>query len=199
MHMSYYKITEWNIIPDGSPQIYRNCSKCGCKSSYSNTHNFRVNANGNNVDVWLIYQCIKCKTTYNLTIYERIKPSKIPKEEYKKYLSNDRELATAYGLNIDIFRKNKADVNLDQMEYGIVVKENNRQGQQEKDSLIIIRNPYKLKLRLDKVLAKQLVLSRSKVRKLIADGYIYSLNNEKLDKLYITNDIEIKIQIQMID
>ena len=44
---------------------------------------FRVNANGNILDIWLIYQCVECKHTLNLAIYERKKASSITKEEYQ--------------------------------------------------------------------------------------------------------------------
>lgn len=52
-----------------------------------------VNANGNRVDVWLIYRCKKCKHSWNLTIYERKKPAKIAPQEYELFMENDAELA----------------------------------------------------------------------------------------------------------
>ncbi len=70
--MSYLRKYEYIIIPDESYTIIRHCPNCGIKSSYINSTNFRVNANGNRIDVWLIYQCKKCKHTYNLSIIERM-------------------------------------------------------------------------------------------------------------------------------
>ena len=83
--MSYLKKIEYEIVLDKSFKVVRNCSGCGMKTNYINTKRFRVNANGSKLDVWLIYQCEKCKHTYNLTIYERQKTISIPKEEYKQY------------------------------------------------------------------------------------------------------------------
>jgi hypothetical protein len=91
-------------------KILRKCGKCGCKKNYINTKRFRVNANGNRVDIWLIYQCEKCKHTYNLPIYERIRPSAIEKDEYERFLANDEELAEIYGKDKSIFAKNKAEI-----------------------------------------------------------------------------------------
>ena len=56
------------------------------KMHYRNTNKFRINANGNKLDVWLIYHCTECKHTLNIAIYERKKVSSIPKEEYQCFL-----------------------------------------------------------------------------------------------------------------
>ena len=75
-----------------------------------NSGKFRVNANGKSVDVWLIYRCEKCKHSWNLTIYERTKPGKIPTELFEAFLENDNETALAYGRDIDFLRRNNAEL-----------------------------------------------------------------------------------------
>ena len=69
-----------------------------------------MNANGNKVDVWLIYRCKKCKHSWNLTIYERTKPSRIDREEYELFLENDSLLAEKYGNNIEFLKNNNAEL-----------------------------------------------------------------------------------------
>ena len=71
-----------------------------------------MNANGNRVDVWLIYRCKKCKHSWNLTIYERVKPSKIAQEDYELFMENDYDLALKYGNNIEFLKKNNAEFKL---------------------------------------------------------------------------------------
>lgn len=68
-----------------------------------------MNANGNRVDVWLIYRCKKCKHSWNLAIYERVKPSKIEQGDYELFMGNDYNLAIKYGNDIDFLRKNNAE------------------------------------------------------------------------------------------
>ena len=46
-------------------QIIHRCGRCGKKAVFVSTRRFRVNANKNKLDVWLIYQCKKCKHTLN--------------------------------------------------------------------------------------------------------------------------------------
>ena len=87
--MSYLKKIEYEIVPEKSFSVIRNCAGCGRKTLFQNTKKFRVNANGNKLDVWLIYQCEKCKHTFNLAIYERQKVSSIPETEYRQFLDND--------------------------------------------------------------------------------------------------------------
>lgn len=108
--MSYCRKTEYGMIPGDSFTVIRVCAKCGRKTRFTNTEKFRVNANGNKLDVWLIYQCEKCKHTLNLAIYERRKVSSIPKEEYQRFLDNDEELARRYGRDMLLFQKNKAEI-----------------------------------------------------------------------------------------
>lgn len=163
--MSYSKKIEYEIVPNESFSVIRNCPGCRAKVHYRNTKRFRVNANGNKLDVWLIYQCEKCKHTLKLTIYERQKAVLIPKEEYRKFLSNNVQLAEQYGKDLSFFKKNKAEI--DSVEYHFVKlkeTENSSEGQQD---LITIYNPYGLKLRPEKQIAEVLGFTRNYIKKQI--------------------------------
>jgi len=105
--MSYLNKYQWELIPENLPMVKRSCPKCNEKTNYINSEKFRINANKNIIDVWLIYKCEKCKSTWNMTIYERVKPCNISKTEYDKFLSNDRELAREYAFDSSIYSKNK--------------------------------------------------------------------------------------------
>lgn len=90
--------------------VLHRCGGCGKKQPFVNSYRFRVNANGNQVDVWLIFRCAKCKHSWNLTIYERRSPGKIDPEEYEKFLDNDRELAERYGSDPVFLRRNGGEI-----------------------------------------------------------------------------------------
>lgn len=171
--MSYLKKIEYEIILKDSFLVIRNCPKCGRKTHYINTNKFRINANGNKLDIWLIYQCAECKHTLNLAIYERKKVSSITKEEYQRFLDNDEQLAKIFGKNIPLFQRNKADVAFDELNYDFVklheTIENSGFGEQ---ILITINNPYMLKIRPEKQIALVLGLSRSQVKSLLGKGEI---------------------------
>lgn len=192
--MSYQEKLVWTIVPKESFKVLRNCSKCGCKSKYSNTGNFRVNANGNFLDVWLIYQCEKCKNTLNLEIYERVSPSKVPRSQYHKFLANDDELAFTYGRKKEFFQKNKAEIELEEMEYEVQANSTIRDMRSESDKNVVIKNPYSLKIRLDKVLAKQLQISRAQVKKLVENGNVFYNQEKDLKKVIIYENLEFTIK-----
>lgn len=162
------RIIRCKITPAGTYKIIRNCSGCGSKSTYVNTGHFRVNANGNQVDIWLIYQCEKCKHTYNLTIHERIKPSEIPAGQYLKYMENDEELAYLCGNDRQLLGRNRAEIDWDSAAFELKTEETDIKS----GTCIIIENPHGMKLRTDRVAAELFSVSRSKIRKWLSNGWL---------------------------
>ncbi len=188
--MSYFKKIEYEIILKDSFRVIRSCPKCGGKTHFKNTGKFRVNANGNKLDVWLIYQCEQCKHTLNLTIYERKKVSSVSKEEYQCFLNNDQQLAEMYGTNMQLFRKNQAEIDFDSVSYDFEKRREAIEGSDAMESsaagglpVITINNPYQLKIRPEKQIAELLKLSRSQVKDFINQGEIEIL--EKRSQLIV--------------
>lgn len=167
--MDYLNTIEYRIKPTQALKIIRNCSGCGRKAFFVSTGQFRVNANGSLVDIWLVYQCEKCRHTYNLTIYERTKANKIAKEQYLAYLRNDEELALKCGTNLNLLKKNKAEADIDGLEYQY---ENVKTEAKDGCSRIIIQNPYRLKVRIDRLLPELMGISRSQMKKMMQEGKI---------------------------
>ena len=85
-------------------KVIHKCAHCGRKMAFVSTRRFRVNANKNKLDVWLIYQCKKCKHTLNIPIFERTAPQKIPRDLYEGFLANDEELAIQYSSDATLFK-----------------------------------------------------------------------------------------------
>lgn len=173
MHMSYLKKIEYEIVLKDSFWVIRNCPKCGRKTYFKNTKKFRVNANSNKLDIWLIYQCENCKHTLNLSIYERQKISCIPKETYQYFLENNELFAEMYGKNIQLFQKNKADINFEKLNYSFVkLHETIEYSDFQEQIIVTINNPHQLKIRPEKQIAEVLELSRNQVKSLLAKGEI---------------------------
>lgn len=169
--MSYLKKIEYEIVLKDSFLIIRNCPKCGRKTYFKNTKKFRVNANGNKLDIWLIYQCEECKHTLNLSIYERQKVSSIPKEEYQRFLDNDEQFAQMHGRNVQLFRNNKATIDFEKINYDFIkLHETMEYSDSEEQIVVAINNPYQLKIRPEKQIAEVLGLSRSQVKSLLEKG-----------------------------
>lgn len=173
--MSYLRKIEYRVIPEESYKIIRNCSGCGCKMSYENTGKFRVNANGSQIDVWLIYQCSKCRHTYNLSIYERVRPSEIPEADYNAYMENNLDLAYRVGTDKQMFTNNRAEIDWD----NVTVKVEGPENIQEfaEGDLIEITNPSGAKIRIDKMGAQILGMSRSRFSQAVKQERIIIQDN----------------------
>lgn len=167
--MSYLGAKEYNIVPTKSYEIVHNCSGCGSKSVFVNTNCFRVNANGNCLDVWLIYQCNKCRHTYNLTIYERVKSKSIKQEEYERFLANESDLAFRYGTDKQLMKRNKAEINWSEAEYRIIGEKLDKE---ENIEAIIIHNPANLKIRTEKVLSEIMEMPRQEIGRMVQNRNI---------------------------
>lgn len=189
--MSYLRKIEYTIIPEESFGILRNCSGCGCKMTYYNTNCFRVNANGNRIDVWMIYQCAKCKHTNNLTIYERRRPESISKQEYEKFVCNSAQLAFKYGTDSQFFSRNKAEVIWSNIKYAIKTEKAVMDFEEQyfvKGDLIMVSNSYALKVRTDKIVSEVLRLTRSRVRELVEASVITVTEDKQQHKIMVKVD-----------
>lgn len=191
--MSYLKKYQWELVPENLPIVKRNCPKCNEKAHYINSEKFRVNANKNNIDIWLIYQCEKCKSTWNMTIYERIKPYEINKYEYERFLSNDKELAREYAFNLSIYNKNKAEVILEDVNYKLIQKKLEAYYINENELVIEIVCKYPIELRVDKLLSDKLGFSRSKIKNMHKKGVIFIKDNKNLLNIKVRDGMEIHV------
>lgn len=184
---------KWEIIPNELPKVFRNCPKCNEKTNFINTENFRINANGNLLDIWLIYQCERCKSTWKLAIYERVKPKSIFNEEYERFLANDKELAKAYGFDKDLHIKNKAEWVINKEQYH-VIEQQVAEFANAKGQIIELSCKSQFPIRLDKLLSKQLGLSRAQIRIMTESGEITSIPaQENLCKTKLRDGLLIQI------
>jgi hypothetical protein len=181
------KIKQWEIIPLNDPTITKNCSKCGNNSTFVNTGNFRINANQSKLDVWLIYQCRKCKTTWNMTILSRVNKDSIPTELYQKFLNNDKDLAMKYAFDVTTHYINKTILNYESLAYEIKGEPFSIEAALEPVQLYIKCN-YSVELRIDKILSEKLGVSRNLIKKLGKSGKIGSPTESKVWKEKINKD-----------
>jgi hypothetical protein len=176
----------WRVIPSNQPVVIRNCPKCGNHSTYESTGSFRVNANQSNIDVWLIYQCKKCKSTWNMEILSRINSNTIDKELYIKYQKNDQDLAKHYAFDIAAHHKNKSTLCYDNIAYEILGDRFSLTQLQENIEIQVVCD-YPMDIRLDKILCKQLNASRETIKKLGNTGHITGKGIKDIAKVKMKN------------
>lgn len=169
--MSYLNKTEYKIVPVNSFEVIHSCGGCGKKQSFINTGRFRVNANGNRLDIWLIYQCKKCKHTLNIPIYERIDKAKVDSEEYRLFLENNFDFAQKYGKNQSFLRSRQLEADVKNAELEIRDMQDNvldlSDNEPVSGHIYVINNESGLKLRGEKLASMIFGISRSAAKKLI--------------------------------
>lgn len=182
----------WEIVVQNSPVVLKNCPKCGYHSAYQCSSNFRVNANQKHIDVWLIYLCQKCSSTWNMEILSRRDRKTIDKELYAKFLQNDPELARHYAFDPGIHTQNKAV-----MDYGSLMYEiqgNNISLPELKEAVEIeIICKHTIDLRLDKLLGRKLQLSREQIKRLETQNRICVKGCQGSVKNKVKNGLRISI------
>lgn len=163
---------QWTITGEALPTVRRRCPKCGQKTEFINSGKFRVNGNGRLLDIWLIYRCHQCKSTWNMTIYERISPEDIRREEYEGYLNNSPVLARVCGTSRELFAKNGAEVSEASGGYSVETSETGTVCARGGETEIAINITSSIRLRADALFAQQLKLTRNQVKKLFDQKWI---------------------------
>lgn len=182
--MTCFAAKEYKIIPTETYKILRNCSGCGGKTVYHNTNKVRMNANGKQIDVWLIYQCSECKHTYNLPLRSRINRRVLDKAEYEALLQNDQEIVYKYGLDRILFQQNGAEIF---KEPSYVLR---YIGKGVGKNSMRFHNPYHLRIRYDKLISECFEVSRSKAKRILETG-VLSVNQLSDDEIVFNIDAQV--------
>ncbi|MBE5965381.1 MAG: DUF1062 domain-containing protein [Lachnospiraceae bacterium] len=193
--MSYLKKQEWELVPADLPPVRKNCPKCNGKTYFINSQKFRVNANSSSIDIWLIYQCEKCKSTWNMPIYERAFLKEIGQEDYHNFVSNDREMVKRYSFDKGIYSKNGVELMLEELDYIVTRREKEEYCSEENQLAIDIRCEYPTVLRVDKLLSDTLHLSRSQIKRMDQKHLIHEKTGNHPLKSRVKNGMSLTITI----
>ena len=149
----------WRILPLETPKVKKHCAHCGATASFSSSDRFRVNAQARRVDVWLIYRCCDCGATWNLPIHRRRRPVEIGEEPYRLFLANDPEVSWRYAF--DLCRLGEHAVRVETPVAFRIVRSAEMDGCEV--LRIVLEMPYPCGVRLDRLLAEGMGVSRSRV------------------------------------
>jgi len=180
--------TTWHIVPENLPFVIRYCSKCNKKMDFYCSEKFRVNSNQLRADIWLIYKCTKCDTTWKLTIMKGVRPSDLPAELFEKFTNNDADLAIKYAFDKRLLKQSGCEINYSNITYHI----------EGLDSLtfplsVRIKSQCSFDQKLSKLLAELLGMSVGGIRKLVDGGLITTNPECNIMKYRIRADFELFI------
>lgn len=183
----------WVIHSSGYPTLLKYCPKCGRENHYHNSEKFRVNANKKNLDIWLIYSCKDCADTYNLTIFERIKPHNLSPEHLEGFMTNHPALVWQYAYDAALHKR--AHLKLDYSQLTLRIEGALPEPGQTYHVSIEAVQP--LDLRLDWLLSQKLDLSRSQIKQLADSGRIALTEGtaKALEKQKLNHKLSLRIQL----
>ena len=161
----------WQVAPLECPLVWRHCSRCKIAMPFACSMKFRTNAQKKRVDVWLIYRCRACEETWNLPIHERIAVGDLAPELFQAIACNDPALARRYAFD----RQRLAAHGLRVEESAAIEICKSPRDECEGDASAIditlaLSSPSRI--RLDRLLASELGITRSQLRALHERGVL---------------------------
>lgn len=180
----------WEVQYLSPPKTMHYCKRCGMKTQYSSSELFRVNAQQKSLDIWLIYKCSSCKSTWNMTIYSRINPKSIGKTLLDQFTNNDRALAQRYAMDTDLLKRCGAEIEAPSY---IVAGE---MIDFTKDTELKISSRYSAKIRVSKILRQKLSLSKKVFDDMVSCGMISLKNGADVHKCKLQHDIVVFVNGQ---
>lgn len=167
--MSAILRVRWTITTQTLPEPWLSCSRCDCARPFRCSEKFRLNANGKRLDAWLIYRCATCDETWNRPLFERRQRSEIEPPLLDALHANDREWARRFAFDVAGLRAFTSRI---EGADGITVHEQALSAparplsRLEIELVLIGATP----LRLDRLLAAELGLSRNRIASLHDEG-----------------------------
>lgn len=184
IHLLFIRITKWrncdmkkivwevqylSLLP-----VLRYCKKCGKKSTFTCSGQFRINAQRRCLDIWLIYKCLSCDTTWNATIYSRVSPQSLPTDLLDNFYKNDEELVEQYAMNVDFLRGNGVEVGIPL--FNVVGNSFSLDETVELE----IKSKYSCSIKVSSIIREKLQLSQKEYLRLILSGRIKGISNQNL-------------------
>ncbi len=153
----------WAITPKAAPRPLINCNRCGAVKAYRSSGKFRVNANGKRIDVWLIYRCVDCDNSWNFSILERCNRRDLEPALLRAFESNDPVLARRHAFDIVALRGRVGHVE----EFPEAAVHKRALGDTRASATVLelrLGLGMPTSLRLDRLLAGELGISRSRLQ-----------------------------------
>jgi len=168
---------EWTIISRTPPRPILACSHCGYTRPYRSSGRIRLNANGKRLDAWLIYKCTSCDGTWNRTIFERQSVRSLDPAVIEAMQASTPSFVARLEFDIEALRAAAGRVaEASQVE---VLRRIVSIGTEWQRIEIDLKLPSPAGIRLDRLLATELGLSRSRLQHLFETGEIIATPERK--------------------
>ena len=184
----------WTVTPKTAPQPWIACGGCGGLRAFQSSDKIRLNANGRKLDAWLIYKCLACDKTWNRPLFERKNVREIDPATLEALQSNDIGWIRTESFNLDALKRKSQRV--DEFPEFDIAREVLREAAGWTRLEIELMVPLPAGTRLDRLLASELELSRTRLQTLHEKGLLRT-NPDRADILRrrIRTGIEVVIDL----
>jgi hypothetical protein len=156
-----FPIERWHLLPKELPRVWRYCPRCALPRPFICSERFRVNAQKKYLDVWLIYRCARCESTWNHSILWRRNATSIDAATLDSFHRNDQAKARSHALDLACLRRHarvemgtslaiERELSIETSPHGYTVQ------------LVV---PSTCELRLDRLLCMALAIGRDVLKK----------------------------------
>lgn len=185
----------WEVKVKNTPLLIKKCSHCDSDRFYC-SDKFRMNAQKKNIDVWLIYRCVKCDNTCNLTLLSRSKPDLIDKTLFHSFSMNDKDTAWKYAFSTEMERKNNLRLDYGSVEYEVIPNTSLEDLLNLSNEVIKIhiKCKFEFDLKLSSLIRRRFSLSANQVKRMFEDGIITISSNKPPQKHKVKDGDMILIQ-----
>lgn len=185
----------WEVKVNNTPLLIKKCSHCDSDRFYC-SGKFRMNAQKKNIDVWLIYRCVKCDNTCNLTLLSRSKPDLIDKTLFHSFSMNDKDTAWKYAFSTEMERKNNLRLDYGSVEYEVIPNTSLEDLLNLSNEVIKIhiKCKFEFDLKLSSLIRRCFSLSANQVKRMFEDGIITITSNKPPQKHKVKDGDMILIQ-----
>jgi hypothetical protein len=156
----------WRLLPLELPRPWRYCASCGSARAFVCSERFRVNAHKKSLDVWLNYRCASCDGLWKFPLYER-RPVSALGAQLGGFARHDPAVVWKYAFDVARLRPHVIRVDSD-VRVQVERTSNEREAPQAGHIGITFDVPFPCDIRLDRLLAAELGVSRSSLAKRVS-------------------------------
>lgn len=161
----------WTIAPSGYPLPVIHCPGCASARPFQPSGKIRLNANGKLLDCWIIYKCSRCDCTWNRPVVERRPVASLPRETLAALHSNDLRWAEPFLHDSADLRRHAHRI---EQPRRYVINKSQVSVRPASEDLTVVKCQllHPCSVRLDRLLACELAVPRSRLPSLLHDGQL---------------------------
>lgn len=152
----------WTVTPLSAPRPRLFCGGCGQTEAFESSGKFRLNANGKRLDAWLLYRCGHCGTTWKRPLLERRSLRRLPADFLRALERNDPDLAEKFAFDLEDLRRHAREIEIFS-ELSVQKEVTGSPPAGAADLEILIALPHATAVRTDRLLSRELGISRKRL------------------------------------